>query len=252
MAAAGRHIIKYTRGYQQLFPDATIILIQASLSDMFVGDATQKARLQSACEVILRLTSAPDRGSTLLHAFSNGGSTMALQMAIILKQQQQQQNRPLPFDKIVFDCSPSRPDVGQAARAMTVGLPQRYFIRTIARLLVHFLGFLYKVMIELILRREDMITKLRRRLNDSTLFALSVPRLYVYSELDQMVGFRDVHDHADDARANGFQSVEEVVFHKAPHCALPTEDYDRYWNAIKAHVSGEDTKGPGISHTAVA
>ena len=238
MGAAGRYIVKYTQGYQQAYPHATIVLVRAGISDVFGGEATQRSGLKTAAEVILRLTSDETRGPTLLHACSNGGSIMAIRLATMLRQRQ---NNPARFDKIIFDCTPGGLDFKGGARAITAGLPQRFFVRSIAQILVRFVG-MFLMLFVFIFRREDMVTKLRRLLNDPTLFPSTVPRLYMYSRQDQMVGYTAVHSHAEDSRKMGYQSVEEVVFTKAPHCALPTEDSARYWNSIQAHVSGESMK----------
>ena len=92
---------------------------------------------------------------------------------------------------------------------------------------------------------ENAISRVRRRLNDNALFPLTTPRLYLYSEGDAMVDFRDVHDHVEEARLQGCTVVREEKFLKAPHCAMLTEDQSRYWNAVRAHILNIDNNAKG-------
>ncbi|KXT05380.1 hypothetical protein AC578_10982 [Pseudocercospora eumusae] len=81
MAAAPKHIAKYTAEYQKLFPFATILLIQSSIIDMTASDAKMVKRLEMARQVIEfdALDARGDKsGNIFLHAFSNGGGTSKL------------------------------------------------------------------------------------------------------------------------------------------------------------------------------
>lgn len=85
---------------------------------------------------------------------------------------------------------------------------------------------------------EDVLTRLRRRLNTTSFFDPSAPRLYLYSRADELVPWRHVVEHAEDARDKGYKIVEEEVFEEAAHCALPREDAGRYWRVIESWVNG--------------
>lgn len=107
-----------------------------------------------------------------------------------------------------------------------------------------------------------MVDRIRRRLNavssfnqqvsvpdvvrnspayrDGQLWDRTVPRLYLYSKSDEVVGWQDVRDHAEEARKAGYEAVREEVFETAPHVGLPREDFGRYWGIVEGWVRGEN------------
>jgi hypothetical protein len=70
------------------------------------------------------------------------------------------------------------------------------------------------------------------------LFGSDARRLYLVSAKDVMVDVKDVVSHAREGREKGFE-VGVVPFKNAPHCALVTEDADRYWAAIEDTWEGK-------------
>ena len=70
-----------------------------------------------------------------------------------------------------------------------------------------------------------------RELNDPEVFDRAVPRLYLYSRADSMVGVEEVEEHAEIARGKGWD-VTKVRFEKSAHCSHVREDEGRYWGAV--------------------
>ncbi|CAN9323041.1 unnamed protein product [Alternaria alternata] len=59
------------------------------------------------------------------------------------------------------------------------------------------------------------------------------------NKADQMVGFEEADEHADIAKAKGWD-VTKVQFEKSPHCGHIREDQRKYWTAVVVAW----TKGP--------
>lgn len=84
----------------------------------------------------------------------------------------------------------------------------------------------------LVTRAEDVITRIRKQLNDNKLFSPDIPRLYIYSKADQLVPCQDVKSHADDARVKRYRATSEVLFEASAHCAHATVHKEQYWEAV--------------------
>lgn len=79
----------------------------------------------------------------------------------------------------------------------------------------------------------DPIEKLRRELNDRDVVK-EASRCYVYSEEDQLVGWRDVEDHAREAEKRGFEVRRERMVGGGGHCAHARgEGGKRYWEVVR-------------------
>ena len=72
---------------------------------------------------------------------------------------------------------------------------------------------------------------LYRELNDAEVFDTRVPRVYLYSRTDEMVGFEEADEHADVSIAKGWD-VTKVQFENSAHCGHVREDEAKYWAAI--------------------
>lgn len=233
MGAATKHILKYTDGYKRLFQNANILLIESTLANMFIGSDLAPASeiLDSFVQEAASENTDHGRQLIILHAMSNGGANNATWLAErFLKTHSR-----LPFDRMILDCCPGRPEVTSATRAITLSLPSQYLVRLIGSYLIY-LGLLLSKLINETFGLENTIIRIRRQLNDPAIFPTATPRLYLYSEGDAMVDFRDVHDHAQEAKQSGCLVVQEEKFLKAPHCGLPIESSERYWDAVRTHV----------------
>ncbi|KAK3718702.1 hypothetical protein LTR37_004919 [Vermiconidia calcicola] len=233
-AAATKHVAKYTTGYRQVFPNASILLIQTSLLETLFG-----SDLTPACEFLESyMKGDPNtRKPIVLHMFSNGGANTATWLAARLRKADGR----LSFDTLVLDSCPGAKDIVAITRAMSFSLPNQYLLRPIGFYVMFAAGLVYKLFND-VTGHEDPITRIRRDFNDTSIFSKDTPRLYLYSEKDIFVKFQDVRHHAEDARAKGYTTVHEEVFLKAPHCALVNEDEARYWNAVREHIASSIRK----------
>ena len=243
--ATPRRIHKYIEGYRREFPSSCILLITSIVLDITLRTIyTIRARLQPARDAIARiLTTHNDRAnvispnrdsdssssSILLHVFSHGGSNTAVQLALSW---QEEHNYPLPLGGVILDCSPGDTTFRRSYNAAVLSLPSETTppVQSIGRALLY--PTIATVTVLQHLHLMASVRDLRRQLNDPAVFGAGVPRLYLFSEADEMVGVHNVRSHAVDARRCGF-AVDEVVFRSAEHCALVLEDAGRYWGAVR-------------------
>ncbi|PLN84284.1 hypothetical protein BDW42DRAFT_183640 [Aspergillus taichungensis] len=242
--ATPRRIHKYIEGYRGEFPGSCILLITSIVLDITLRTIHAiRARLQPARDAITRvLTTHNDRAnvaapngdssnssSILLHIFSHGGSNTAVQLALSW---QEEHNYPLPLGGVILDCSPGDTTFRRSYNAAVLSLPSETtpHVQSIGRALLY--PTIATVTVLQHLHLMASVRDLRRQLNDPAVFGVGVPRLYLFSEADEMVGAHNVRSHAVNARRCGF-AVDEVVFRSAEHCALVLEDAGRYWGAVR-------------------
>ena len=96
--------------------------------------------------------------------------------------------------------------------------------------------FLFMTVIpRIILRRPNPIDEMRSKMNSRILFPWTseyTPRVYLYSDADQMVPAQAVEDHFTIARAQGL-NVRAEHFHGSAHVSHARGDPQRYWGAIR-------------------
>lgn len=80
-------------------------------------------------------------------------------------------------------------------------------------------------------RIENITEKTRGWLNDGELVDLSARRLYVYSTVDKLVGWRDVEEHAQEARERGVE-VRLLKEEDTPHVQHVFKDAEIYWEKV--------------------
>jgi hypothetical protein len=64
------------------------------------------------------------------------------------------------------------------------------------------------------------------------LFALTVPRCYLYSKSDALVAWQDIYEHASELiKRDG--CVTEAIFEDFKHVAHAKTESRRYWNTVR-------------------
>jgi hypothetical protein len=220
-AAAAKHIAKYTLTYQKLFPTSRILLIRCFTSDMFRSTATYEKMLQPAMDLVAEHVGS--KGEVLVHSFSNGGGNQVNEFA---KAWKKKYGTKMPMRVQILDSSPTKGPWMKSHAAIAASLPKTTFWSWFGGALVHLL-LVCTFIANLVMRRENKMIVLCRELNDETVFDTSVPRLYLYSRADAMVGFEE----ADEAKG---WDVTKVQFERSSHCGHVREDEEKYWTAVMA------------------
>lgn len=224
-AAAAKHIAKYTISYQQLFSTAHIVLVRCYTADIFQRTASYRRRLKPAMDLVSEHVNAG--AEVLVHSFSNGGGNQVNEFA---KAWKKEYGSMLPMRAQILDSSPTKGPWMKSHAAISASLPKTWFWRVFGGALVHLLLF-SSFVVWSILRRENKMVILCRQLNDENVFDNSVPRVYLYSHADTMVGFEEADEHADIAISKGWD-VTKVQFQNSSHCGHIREDEAKYWAAI--------------------
>ncbi|KAG9234845.1 hypothetical protein BJ875DRAFT_292066 [Amylocarpus encephaloides] len=232
MNALPKHLAKYASKYTTLYPSAAILLIFTNSLDVTIRThGGTLARVGPVLELLRPLGAgggpAADGQRVLWHAFSNGG---AFTSTWIARSHFEATGRALPAAAVVLDSSPGRANVEATSRAFAVSLPRNP--------LLNFLGWLLLRLFFAVVRVRDAfrwtpntIDRIRDVLNDRKCFAVEAPRLYVYSEGDDMVDSRDVEEHGAEADARGYRVWMEK-YGGSRHAAHMIDDPRRYWSTV--------------------
>lgn len=86
-----------------------------------------------------------------------------------------------------------------------------------------------------VLRRRDAIEAGRKDLSDVSLVGGAPPRCYIYSDGDELVDWRHVEAHAEEAGRMGLV-VRREKFEGSSHVAHMRADPDRYWGITKEYL----------------
>lgn len=238
MSAHRKHISKYTQQYLQTFPAAEILILESTVSDVLNTSLSHvfssraqhlHDRLATAREVLLYHLTSPDlpQRRIIMHAFSNGGAVSALNLITTLPACHRQN----AFNAVILDSCPGEGTYQRSVHAFSLSLPKHPLAQIIGVPLIHLMICMFGLFF-ILFNAEHVMAKIRRQLNDSTFFDVRVPRLYVYSDADELVLGEDVASHAEDARGKGFVRVQEVRFEDSRHCAHALAHGEEYWGAV--------------------
>ncbi|KAK1141897.1 hypothetical protein N8T08_008410 [Aspergillus melleus] len=237
LGASSKHISKYLDLHRGVAPGARILLIESEVAILVSSYAHQRRRIQPAVRAIcdtLAEGSKAHRPKILLHTFSNGGTNTATQLLITLRETLQE---PLPLVGIVLDSSPAKGTYWKSYDAMVFSLPPSG--RIVGSMVVHFLLVLLYAWIAC--GNENPAALMRRTLLDDETVESGEEMYnagangnicYLYSKADKMTDWRDIQDHAEDARLKGW-NVQEILFEGSGHCAHMARDATKYSAAVE-------------------
>lgn len=265
MDAREAHLAKYTTKYQALFPGVPILLVRNFAYHFTPGRRAKAfpAEMAAAVPVIESFflagsevdastaTATAPTPELLVHAFSNGGAT-ALRHVYAQSHRQPAASR-LPRRVTVLDSAPGRFHYARSIHAFSVGVPYattpllRFLV---LRLAIHVLCASYWVFQLVFGRRRGALDRTFEAHNDVVLVGgrdEEVRRTYIYSREDRMIDYRDVEEHAAEARRRrrgaGEEDEEAGVrvekFEGTAHVAHVRGDEDRYWKVVKETWEGQ-------------
>ncbi|KAJ4360532.1 uncharacterized protein N0V89_001097 [Didymosphaeria variabile] len=229
--AHSRHVVKYTEAYGALFPSAPILCITTSTKDICLRSSKRKQqRLQPAVERILDHVKYNDgRANILLHAFSEGGSNKAVELA---EAYCDTTGMKLPCSALCLDSTPGHPRYLRLCNALKKSLPPIPILNCTGLLvgstLLGGIWILYKFIKGY---ENNVISSTRRRLQDSNRWDVTAPRCYFYSKGDELIAWKDIREHLGEAVRSG-APVMDVCFQDSAHCKHAAQYPDRYWGAV--------------------
>ncbi|KAL8737013.1 MAG: hypothetical protein Q9181_002100 [Wetmoreana brouardii] len=218
MLASSTNITKYIKGYQALYPEASILLIRSGPLDFaYRGRKALERRLQPALAVVRSTRPSTSHDSALkvlLHVFSNGGS---LQAVTLLRSYLQETGHAFPLHSTVLDSCPGHATFNGAYRVLLLPWRGRPFYTRLPMVAFLYVTFGLWWMLMLTLRMENPFKTLWQGLNNGQQVQ-ETQRVYVYSDVDDMVPWHDIEEHAVEAKEKGFH-VQTEKFMGSGHVA---------------------------------
>lgn len=229
--AHSKYIAKYTIMYATLFPPVHTLCITTSIKDMCLRSSKKKQRmLKPAVETILSHVDAHGgHASILVHAFSEGGSNKAVELAEAYKHTTGMR---LPLSALCLDSTPGHPHYQRLCNAIKKSLPPLPVLDctglVIGSALLGGIWILYTCFKGY---ENNVVSRTRGRLQDSNYWDLAAPRCYLYSEGDELIAWQDIREHMHGAVQSG-APVLDVRFENSGHCKHAAVNPHRYWGAV--------------------
>ncbi|KAI1845375.1 hypothetical protein JX266_008470 [Neoarthrinium moseri] len=231
MDARDLHIAKYITRYQALYPTSNILLIKFNLKHIVWQSECIKA-IQPAVSYLRSqvdsgyLSESPAQPEMLVHIFSNGGvaSTKAL-----FEDYEKKTGAVFPLHTTVYDSCPGLYSYWGAYNASMAGVPKGIW-RWIMAPVIHALDMYLWLMAVALKRPYNLIINANWHNNPAK--TRQTNRAYIYGKADDMVEWRHVELHADQAAANGYV-VRKESFEGGTHVAHVRADEGRYWRIVR-------------------
>ncbi|KAE8381058.1 hypothetical protein BDV26DRAFT_289761 [Aspergillus bertholletiae] len=246
MNAPPRALAKYVTEYTRLAPTARIIIILSSSQDFMTRSSSkaQQARLAPAVAALrasIPSSTSPeetanDQEQVFIHMFSNGGVFSTINL---LTTYQNAVGRPLRISSTILDSAPGISTVSGAMKAFSYALPRPWLLRLFSKLLL-WVVFVVGALVRRLAGLSDAVGVARKAMNDQRLVCGrdggKPKRCYIYSDADELVAWKDVERHADEAEATGWVVAREK-FLGSPHVSHMRTDPERYWGIVRRYLS---------------
>ncbi|KAJ3571989.1 hypothetical protein NP233_g3397 [Leucocoprinus birnbaumii] len=249
MGARLPHLHKYTSVYREMYPNTTILLVQSEPSFFWSTECLQRKALAPVVGVLGAVGCIPpspqnerkapnppiDRPRILVHVFSNGGCFQMVTLGKLLDSHQAKSITSTGSTSVViFDSCPGSGSFkgSQQAFASVVRNPMaRLLVKVVVTVL-----FCIQFVMKQVLRRQAYFQAMKTRLNNPDVLpwtSKATPRLYLYSEGDDLVEVNAVEDHMRSGRENGYAISAEKFGKESKHVSHVRTDPQRYWAAIR-------------------
>lgn len=239
MDAQEAHLAKYTAKYQALYPDSHILLIRSFVYH-FVGSKFP-GEIAPSVPVIRSILGKGDGagGSNhstemLVHVFSNGGSTTLKYLYDLYPKivGRGESSTPFPAHATIFDSAPGRFQWSRSVTAFSLSAARsNFFVRMFVTAMAHMMSALYWVL-TVPWGRGGFLERTWLAHNVKVKNQTEVKRTYIYSKDDQLVNYKDIEEHAAQAREQGYQVTSEE-FKGTAHVAHARGDEGRYWSIVR-------------------
>ncbi|PVH74113.1 hypothetical protein DL98DRAFT_519512 [Cadophora sp. DSE1049] len=210
--------------YHTLYPAASILTLR-SLPEYFLTTST--ATRLAGFEPVISAINNDSNPRILVHLFSNGGALTFTDVCTVYKRQT---GKVMPVQAIVLDSAPGKPTMQESWSALSIGMPKGLMWFPTAAMFAALLGIGWVG--RSVFGYYGLVYKSPGLLNDGTLVDGNSKRLYVFSEKDSLVGFRDVEEHLEEfKKARGEVMVLKET--ETPHVQHMVLDFERYWENVQ-------------------
>lgn len=259
--ALPKHVAKYVEGYRALFPAAKIVLIFSPILKALYTTLAQRSKTMipvieavfgqgstttPSPRLSLARESSPAAKKVLVQVMSNTGGINFASTLHAYRQLVGPDGPSFPVDMMVCDSTPGSTvfmtNIGPWSKALAVGAASYLpwpFVVTRALAVV----FLAAVNSMAVLMGETSAAVFSvAAVNDPHLLDIKARRLYLYSKEDDIIRWKDIEEHAAEARAKGYQVAEGEMFEGTGHVGHLRAHPEQYWKAIQ-RVWGETVDG---------
>jgi hypothetical protein len=235
-----RHVVKYTAGYQSLFPRSKIIAVLSPILKAMTLSLDQRIRsMQPVIEETFRekidlgQRSSPAQQTILMHVMSNTGG---MNFAATFEAYRRKYNHPMPHNLLVLDSCPGSTaytpaNVRRFAFAMTVGTAAYFpWPKAVTQWMWFFMLYVLRGL-ELLVGRESAANFAVKATNSDVLAVKTASRLYLYSKEDEIINWEDIESNAADAASKGYR-VDLKMFQGSSHVGHMRNWPEEYWRVI--------------------
>ncbi|KAL0056657.1 hypothetical protein AAF712_016736 [Marasmius tenuissimus] len=267
MGAKLGHLQKYTKVHEEMYPDATQVVVRNEPGFFLSREATRQRNLRPVVEVLEAVGCIPknkkENGETtrpriLIHSFSNGKFPISFSLSTIListslpggasqlytlaKLLHSRGITPSsytpttkPISALIIDSSPANGTITTGIRAFTLHIRRAIFRIPLQLILGFFL--VLRMLFDKLTGTPPPFEPLKRILNSPHTLPWmdeKTPRTYMYSKKDELVPFEEVDEHVRKGReVGGLVGVRSEVFETARHVDLARTEPGRYWGAVR-------------------
>ncbi|KAK7032750.1 hypothetical protein R3P38DRAFT_2918692 [Favolaschia claudopus] len=232
MSAKLSHLHKYTVQYRELYPFSTIVLVRSTLSLFWTSAGGTEARFRPVIAALEALECFDDHQRILTHSFSNGGGLHVATLAKMISARTPRTLRSGP-SALVIDSAPGGASLQKTMTAVTAPIRNKFLKRLAKGGFV--LWWFFMMLLGRLLNRPQPLVAMMKALRNPRLLPWideRSPRLYIYSNADQMVPAADVEEHAAQSASEGLD-VRQLRFDKSAHVEHARVYPGEYWAAIQ-------------------
>ncbi|KAJ7169302.1 hypothetical protein C8R43DRAFT_1231861 [Mycena crocata] len=233
MDATVPQLMRHSAKHSAAYPAANHLLIQSQMASIVTGSREANIKRQTPILGMLRRLGFFDESPPriLLHVFSSGGVAQLLWLALAFEGSPRNPIHTRPATCLILDSTPGGFRVSDLQRVLTVSLTG--FQKLAGTAMATLLAITLKG-VALISGRPTAHDFIRDGLNNPSILPWmdrTTPRLYLYSDVDQLSLATDVNTHIVEGKAEGL-NIREELFLDSPHLLHSKMYPERYWGAI--------------------
>ncbi|KAJ6483682.1 hypothetical protein DFH09DRAFT_1211909 [Mycena vulgaris] len=234
MGATFSQLMKHSAQHSKAYPAAAQVIIQSDIVTCAIGSKeVNVSRQRPVVEKLTKMGLFDERPPRLLlHVFSGGGAGQLCYLGLALRSVTPKAGYIQPTTCLILDSSPGAFYMSDLQRATTFSLTG--FSRLAGTAAA---SLMYMVMLKAapaISGRPTFHDFVRDGLNNAKILYLmdrTTPRLYLYSDTDQVCLASDVKSHIAVAKEKGL-NVREEGFSGSQHVLHARLYPERYWHAL--------------------
>lgn len=237
-----QHLAKYADGYRALFPRAKQVVVLSPIAKaMFTSREQRRGHMTPVVNHLFGSSNASQGtgiarsdSKILIHAMSNTG---AINFAATLDTYSERFKCAMPHTLFVMDSTPGGTNLTWAnlkrwSRAMALGTAKWFPWPFVATQSIWAFFLLLNTFYLWVRRQQQAGTWSRIAANQEAFATKAARRLYMFSKDDDLIGYKDIENHASDSKTLGY-IVDTKEFTGSGHVGHMRLHPDEYWAAIQ-------------------